>query len=74
MLSGTDKSGIVFAEIVVILALLVVTSYRGKLVWYALLGKTRVDVSGTPTPTQQKTEEATALGLTMWQQLLRDVG
>ena len=48
-----DRSSVVFAEIVVFVALLIATSYRGKLVWYALLGRTQVDMSGSAQPTQK---------------------
>jgi hypothetical protein len=43
-----DKSGVVLAEIVVILILLALTSSRGKALWAVLLGKATVSAPAIP--------------------------
>ena len=46
-----DKSGVVLAEIVVILILLALTSPRGKALWAVLLGRATVNAPAAPAPT-----------------------
>lgn len=44
----SDKSGVVLAEIIVILILLALTSSRGKALWAVLLGKATVQAPSVP--------------------------